>query len=121
VAIEKHLTLRRADGGVDSAFSLEPHELAQVVEGARIAWQALGTVTYARAGSEAGNVQFRRSLYVVKDIPAGARLSEDCVRSIRPGYGLPPKWLPRVVGRRAARFLARGTPLDMASVVWDGD
>jgi pseudaminic acid synthase len=111
VAIEKHFTLRRADGGVDSAFSLEPDELAELVTGTRTAWEALGRVTYEREESEKGNIIFRRSLYVVRDIAAGEALTEANVRSIRPGYGLAPKHLPEILGRRAARALPRGTAL----------
>lgn len=109
--IEKHFTLRRADGGPDSAFSLEPEELTELVANCRTAWTALGTVNYELEASEKGNKTFRRSLYAVKDIPAGAPLTADNVRSIRPGYGLPPKHLPDLLGRRAGRAIARGTPL----------
>ena len=112
--IEKHFTLKRADGGPDAAFSLEPDELSALVEGCRTAWQALGKVTYERSESERGNAIFRRSLYVVEDIAAGEAFSESNLRSIRPGYGLAPKHLPEIIGRRAARRLTRGTALD-----WD--
>jgi sialic acid synthase SpsE len=109
--IEKHLTLRRADGGPDAAFSLEPEELSELVANCRTAWTALGKVSYELEASEKGNKTFRRSLYAVQDIPAGGRLTAENVRSIRPGYGLPPKHLPEVLGRRAGRAIARGTPL----------
>jgi N-acetylneuraminate synthase len=109
--IEKHFTLRRADGGPDAAFSLEPEELTELVANCRTAWTALGKVSYELEASEKGSLIFRRSLYAVQDIPAGARLTADNVRSIRPGRGLPPKHLPKVLGRRAARAIARGTPL----------
>ena len=112
--IEKHFTLRRADGGPDSAFSLEPEELTELVNGCRTAWAALGQVHYDPKGSEQGNATFRRSLYVVSDIAAGETLCADNVRSIRPGFGLLPKHLPDVLGRRAIRDLKRGDPLD-----WD--
>jgi N-acetylneuraminate synthase len=114
VVIEKHVTLARADGGPDSAFSLEPHELAALVKGARTAHAALGRADYGRAESEKGNMAFRRSLYAVADIAAGEPFTEANVRSIRPGYGLAPKELPSLIGRRAARAIARGTPL-----AWD--
>ncbi|MGE0118508.1 MAG: pseudaminic acid synthase [Dongiaceae bacterium] len=109
--IEVHLTLRRADGGEDAEFSLEPEELTAMIGGCRTAWTALGKVNYDLEASEKGNKTFRRSLYAVKDIPAGAQLTADNVRSIRPGYGLPPKHLPEILGRRAGRAIARGTPL----------
>lgn len=112
VMIEKHFTLARADGGPDGPFSLEPAELAQLVTGCRDAWAALGRVTYDRAPSERQNMVFRRSLYVVRDMAAGEAFTADNVRVIRPGYGLPPKTLPLVLGRRARRDIARGTALD---------
>lgn len=116
VLIEKHVTLARADGGVDSAFSLEPAELARLVADCRAAWEARGKVDYGLKESEKGNRDLRRSLYVVKDIAAGDPLSEENIRSIRPGYGLSPGELPAMLGRRATRDLKRGEPLarDMA-------
>lgn len=109
--VEKHFTLRRADGGPDSAFSLEPDEFKGLVEDCKRAWRALGRVNYDLCGSEKGSVKFRRSLYVVRDVAAGEELNDGNVRSIRPGYGLPPKQLPEVLGRKAARALKRGTAL----------
>lgn len=117
--IEKHVTFRRADGGPDAGFSLEPDELQDMIEGCRVAWSALGEVSFRRAASEEANAQFRRSLYIVADVAAGEALSDETVRSIRPGFGLAPKWLPRVIGRKAARDLKRGTPLDLSCVAWD--
>lgn len=110
--IEKHFTLSRAEGGVDSDFSLEPHELARLVSECRDAWLALGSVRYDEVPSEAASRDHRRSLYVVADIARGEPLTAANVRSIRPGHGLPPKHLPEVLDRRASRDLARGTPLD---------
>ncbi|WP_374470738.1 pseudaminic acid synthase [Phenylobacterium sp.] len=114
--IEKHFTLSRAEGGVDSDFSLEPAELARLVEDSRTAWEALGTVQYEEAACEASSRDHRRSLYVTADVAAGEPLTPDNVRSIRPGFGLPPKHLPQVLGRRASRALKRGAPLDWSMV-----
>ena len=114
--IEKHVTSARADGGVDAAFSLEPGELAQLVGETRLAHAALGRVSYARVPSERANLVFRRSLYAVADIAEGALITETNVRSIRPGHGLAPKHLPEILGRRAVRFIGRGTPLDWTLV-----
>jgi N-acetylneuraminate synthase len=112
--IEKHFTLARADGGVDSAFSLEPDELeALVIETGRAA-AAMGRVSYGPTEAERKSLVFRRSLFAVRDIEAGEVLTEESVRIIRPGTGLPPKELDNVVGRRARVRIARGTPLS-----WD--
>lgn len=110
--IEKHVTLRREDGGPDATFSLEPSELKRLVEDVRMAHEALGHVSYAREPSEAGSQVFRRSLYAVADIQEGDELTSTNVRSIRPGFGLAPKYLPDIIGRRASRRIARGTPMD---------
>jgi N-acetylneuraminate synthase len=109
--IEKHVTLARSDGGPDAAFSLEPGELARLVEGVRTVFSAMQPRAPGQAPSESGNRIFRRSLYAVADIRAGEVLTEANVRSIRPGLGLAPKYLPQVLGRRAARDIARGTPI----------
>lgn len=114
--IEKHVTLARADGGPDAAFSLEPDELRRLIEDCAHAFEALGEADYRRGATETDNRQFRRSLYVVEDIAAGALLTPANIRSIRPGFGLPPKRLPDVLGRRAARDLKRGEPLDEGMV-----
>jgi N-acetylneuraminate synthase len=112
--IEKHFTLRRADGGVDSAFSMEPEEMAQLVVETERAWQALGSVRYGALEAEKPSIQFRRSLYVVKDLRAGDVLTRDNVRAIRPGRGLPTKFLQDVLGRAVKRDVKRGTAL-----AWD--
>ena len=112
--IEKHVTLARADGGPDAAFSLEPAELARLVRDCRDAFDALGEAAYARGVEESANRTYRRSLYVVADVAAGQALGPAHVRSIRPGFGLPPAHLPEVLGRLAARDLKRGEPL-----AWD--
>ncbi len=109
--IEKHFTLRRADGGPDSAFSLEPEELKQLCDSCRTTWRALGRVDYTRKPSEEGNAAFRRSLYVVEDIAAGEAFTARNLRAIRPGYGLPPKHLKKFLGQPAKTAIKRGTPL----------
>jgi len=96
--IEKHFTLDRNGGGPDDSFSLEPEELRQLCTAARTAWDALGRIDYGRKSSEASNVKFRRSLYFVKPLKAGDRVTADAVRSVRPGFGLAPKFLDQVVG-----------------------
>lgn len=112
--IEKHLTLKRSDGGPDAAFSLEPSELEEMCRACRSAFEALGEATYGPTLSERPNKRFRRSLYIVADLKAGDVLTPENLRSIRPGYGLPPKFYEEVLGRRVARDVARGTPLN-----WD--
>jgi N-acetylneuraminate synthase len=114
VAIEKHVTLRRADGGVDSAFSLEPEELAALVVETGRAVEAMGGVAYGPTAAERNSLVYRRSLYIVADLKAGDVLTKDNVRAIRPGLGLPPGNLDRVLGRRISRAAKRGTPLS-----WD--
>jgi len=110
--IEKHFTLARSDGGPDAAFSLEPAEFAALVADCKNAWRALGRAHYDLLGSERANRQFRRSLYVSADVAAGEPLSRANVRSVRPGNGLAPGELDKVLGRPAARDLKRGEPLD---------
>ncbi|CAM3890479.1 pseudaminic acid synthase [Vibrio aquimaris] len=109
--IEKHVTLDRNGGGADDSFSLEPSELQTLCQDTRTAWQALGKVNYERTEAEKGNVKFRRSLYVVKDLKAGEELTSDNVRSIRPGFGLAPKHYEEVMGKFATVDIKRGTPL----------
>ena len=109
--IEKHFTLCRADGGVDSAFSLEPDELHSLVVETERAWQALGGVKYGVGEAEQKSLAFRRSLYVVEDVPAGGVLTSQNVRAIRPGFGLPPKYLEMVLGKHVRHPVRRGTPV----------
>lgn len=112
--IEKHFTLSRAEGGVDASFSLEPAELKLLAEEAQKVWQALGTVSYERTEAEEKSLQFRRSLYAVEDIAAGECFGVGNIRSIRPGYGLPPKYYELLLGRKAKQPIKKGTPLS-----WD--
>lgn len=109
--IEKHFTLDRKGGGPDDSFSLEPPEMAALCRDARTAWSALGRVDYGRKPSEKANAQFRRSLYFVRPVAAGAIIAAEDVRSVRPGYGLAPKHLASVVGKRATRDLSANTPV----------
>jgi pseudaminic acid synthase len=109
--IEKHVTLDRTGGGPDDSFSLEPNELTALCNDTRTAWSALGKVDYGRKSSEQSNVKFRRSLYVVKDIKAGEQFTPENVRSIRPGYGLEPKWTANVIGKFSQCDINAGTAL----------
>lgn len=112
VVIEKHFTLRRADGGVDASFSLEPEEMAALVVETERAWEALGEVRYGVSEVERPSTLFRRSLYIVEDLEAGALLTESNVRAIRPGHGLSPRHLDQVLGLRTTVPVRKGTPLD---------
>lgn len=109
--IEKHFTLSRADGGVDSTFSMEPSEMQQLVTETERAWQALGQVSYGATLSEEKSKVFRRSLYVVKDMKAGDVLTEANIRAIRPGLGLPTKYMPVILGKTIAQDVKKGTAL----------
>ncbi len=111
VLVEKHITLSRKDGGPDANFSIEPEELKMLVDGIRTAWEAGGHPNYNIAESERNNAMFRRSLYVIEDIPKGNHLTETNIRSIRPGHGIAPKYLPDVLGPIARRDLKRGEAL----------
>lgn len=112
--VEKHFTLKRSDGGVDSSFSMEPDEMALLVKETERAWQSLGSINYGPTDSEKKSMVFRRSLYIVEDMKAGEKLSNKSVRAIRPGFGLAPKYLEEVFGMRVAKDVKRGTRLD-----WD--
>ena len=109
--IEKHFTLSRADGGVDSSFSMEPTEMTQLVVEAERAWHALGQVSYGPTLAEKKSIQFRRSLYVVQTLKAGDVLTRENVRAIRPGLGLPIKYLEQVLGMEVKHDIGRGTAL----------
>ena len=112
--IEKHFTLSRADGGVDSTFSMEPQEMRALVADSARAWQALGEVSYGPTAAERKSLAFRRSLYVVRDMRAGEPFTKENLRAIRPGHGLPPKYYAQVIGRSVKAAVKRGTPLS-----WD--
>ncbi len=110
--IEKHFTLARADGGLDAAFSMEPHELKQMVQDIRIVEKALGKISYDRTEKEKNSVCFRRSLFVVKDIKAGEMFSQENLRSIRPGHGLHTRYFEEILGKVAKHDIKKGTPLN---------
>jgi pseudaminic acid synthase len=112
--IEKHFTLNRADGGVDSTFSMEPAEMAQLVQEVERAWQALGQISFGATEAEKKSLVFRRSLYIVKDLKAGDVLTSDNVRAIRPGLGLAIKYLDVVLGKSVNQDIKRGTALNWA-------
>lgn len=111
--IEKHFTLDRNGGGPDDSFSLEPAEMAALCRDTKTAWAALGQVDYGRKSSEQGNVQFRRSLYFVRDMVTGETITADCIRSVRPGYGLPPKYFDSIVGRKLTASVEKNTPVTL--------
>ena len=111
--IEKHFTLDRNGGGPDDSFSLEPADLVALCRDSKIAWKAIGAVNYGRKASERANAQFRRSLYFVKPLAAGDTITEDAVRSVRPGYGLAPKHLPELIGRRVKAAVQYGDPVTL--------
>ena len=110
--IEKHFTLSREEGGVDSAFSMEPHELRTLVNETKTAWEVLGRVHYGPTKNEEDSMKFRRSLYISKDISKGDVLSKENVKSVRPGYGLAPRYFDVIIGKRVNRNVKRGTPLE---------
>lgn len=114
VVVEKHFTLRRADGGVDSTFSLEPEEMASLVVETERAWQSLGQISYGATKAEQKSLAFRRSVYIAEDVAAGEVLTAKNLRIVRPGHGLAPKHYDMLLGRRASRALKAGTP-----ATWD--
>lgn len=109
--IEKHFTLDRNGGGPDDSFSLEPQELTALCRDSKTAWQALGSVDYGRKSSEQGNVKFRRSLYFIKDMKAGEIVTQDCIRSVRPGFGAPPKEYSHIIGKCTLCNVYANTPV----------
>jgi len=119
--VEKHFTLARADGGVDSTFSMEPAEMAALVIETERAWLALGDVRYGLTEKEQKSLIFRRSLYVAEDLAAGDALTEENLRIIRPGLGLPPKYFETLIGKRVGRAVPRGTPMSWDLLTSSGD
>lgn len=109
--IEKHFTLDRNGGGPDDSFSLEPTDLNALCRDSKTAWRALGNIDYGRKSSEKGNVQFRRSLYFIKDMKAGDVITEECIRSVRPGYGLAPRFYPEIIGRTVSVDTSANSPV----------
>lgn len=114
--IEKHFTLDRNGGGADDSFSLEPDGLQALCRDSKTAWQALGRVHYGLKSSEQGNVQFRRSLYFVKDLQKGDTIDETCIRSVRPGFGIAPKHFDELIGKRLTRNVQANTKTDWADL-----
>lgn len=112
--VEKHFTLNRADGGVDSSFSMEPGEMAQLVVETERAWQALGEVSYGITEAEKPSLLFRRSIYIAQDLKSGDALTRENLRCIRPGLGLPPKYYDMLLGRRVNKDVKKGAPMS-----WD--
>ena len=111
--IEKHVTLDRNGGGPDDSFSLEEEELKELCRNTKVAWQSLGEVDYSQKSSEQSNVKFRRSIYAIKDIKKGERLTENNIKSIRPGFGLEPKYWNKALLSKAMRDISRGTPISL--------
>ena len=114
--IEKHFTLDRSGGGPDDSFSLEPVDMVALCQDVKTAWLAMGQVDYGRKSSEQGNVKFRRSLYFVKDMMAGDVITADCIRSVRPGFGLPPKQIEVLIGKCVNRDLKANTAVSWSFV-----
>jgi len=117
--IEKHVTLDRRSGGTDDSFSLEPSDLSALCKASKVAWSALGQIDYGIKSSEHDNIKFRRSLYFTKDMIAGELITDQCVRSVRPGYGLPPKHLNIIIGKRVALNVKKFTPVTTGDIEID--
>ncbi|MFH0068456.1 pseudaminic acid synthase [Peribacillus sp. NPDC056705] len=114
--IEKHFTLNRADGGVDSDFSMEPSEMKSLVIETERAWQSLGQVNYGPTAAEKNSMKFRRSIYIAKDLKAGELLTKNNIRIIRPGFGLAPKYYEQLIGKKVTKDIKAGTPADWSLV-----
>ncbi len=117
--VEKHFTLDRKGGGLDDSFSIEPRELVELCEGVRTAWDSLGHINYQLKSSETGNIKFRRSLYFVSDMKSGEVITPENVRSVRPGYGLPPNRLDELIGRKVKKNILKNTPVINEDIEWN--
>tara|TARA_B110000090_G_scaffold206966_1_gene257448 strand:- start:10396 stop:11445 length:1050 start_codon:yes stop_codon:yes gene_type:complete len=115
--VEKHFTLNRNNGGPDDSFSLEQSEMSELCKGVSVAWRSLGKVNYLRKSSEKSNLKFRRSLYFIKDLKKDHIITSEDIKSIRPGFGLPPKFFDEVVGKKTAKDICRGTPVQSEFLV----
>ena len=115
--IEKHFTLDRARGGPDDSFSLEEADLVDLCTSSKIAWSSLGKIDYSRKKSEETNLKFRRSLYFVKDLKKGHIISEDDIKSIRPGFGISPKFFDEIIGKKVSKDIEHGTPVKFESLI----
>ena len=116
VIIEKHFTLKRSDGGVDSDFSIEPSELKDLVQESSNVWESLGKVFYGPTSTEINSLKFRRSIYSIRDIKKGEIFSNSNLKIIRPGYGLAPKYIKKIIGLRAKKNIKKGTSLSWSLV-----
>ena len=114
--IEKHFTLDRKGGGPDDSFSLEPNELKLLCDGVKTAWQSIGDVDYGKKSSELGNIKFRRSLYFVREINKGDEITEKSIRSVRPGYGIPPKYLKKIIGKKVLSDIKKNSPVSWKDI-----
>lgn len=114
--VEKHFTLDRSRGGPDDSFSLDPSELTALCRNTKTAWQALGQIDYGLKSSEQGNIKFRRSLYFVKDMIIGDIIDETCIRSVRPGYGLPPKYFDSLLGKKVTKNIVKNSAVQLDSI-----
>lgn len=117
--IEKHFTLNKNAGGPDDFFSMEPEELRQLSKDVLSAWKSLGEINYGLSSSEKGNIKFRRSLYFVKDLKKGERISSEAIKSVRPGYGLKPKFLSQIVGQKLNFDVKANSPVEIKHINWD--
>jgi pseudaminic acid synthase len=116
--IEKHFTLNRNGGGPDDIFSLEPAGLGALCQEVKIAWQALGQIDYGLKSSELGNIKFRRSLYFVRDLKSGEVITPDAIRSVRPGFGLPPKRMLEILGKKVVKNVFAKSPVMEGDINW---